>query len=160
MYFFFAKHGTTQTLTYTDIHTCIAKLWSCSSTCTAKTWKKLIKIESSQGVLMESYSRRWVELDKSITRNKWNHGEGYQTIDSFQYNVRRQVDEWELYLKKKNQRDCILGRRSWVPLDEECVKINTYASFVEQSKKGGCGVQSVETEILKFSLPQLVSFRV
>jgi hypothetical protein len=49
---------------------------------------------------IKSYSvsflwNRWQE------RNSGNHGENHQNLDSFQFNVRRHVDEWITYLVRK-----------------------------------------------------------
>jgi hypothetical protein len=81
-------------------------------------------------------------------RNRGNHGERYQYIDQFQYTVRRHVNEWETYLKKKNEQKHPLNCH-WTTPPLDTVKINTDASFQESTRSGGWGVDGIKGGALK-----------
>jgi hypothetical protein len=72
-------------------------------------------------------------------RNRGNHGESYQSVDSFQYNVRRHVDEWVTYLRKKDEVHTSLTHK-WEAPPDEFIKLNVDAAFREDSLSGGWGV--------------------
>lgn len=72
-------------------------------------------------------------------RNRGNHGEQRQSLEQFQYNAKRCVHEWTLYLKKGKQTGNVQEVKRWIPPQVGYVKINTDASIDERKKGGGWG---------------------
>jgi predicted outer membrane repeat protein len=68
-------------------------------------------------------------------RNRENHGENRRTIEQFQFNVR---SNWKQFLKKDKSTK-VLGTSTCTAPPFDWVKINTDASFSENTKSGGWG---------------------
>jgi hypothetical protein len=94
---------------------------------------KLLPLSESEKLLAISLLWNWWH-----ERNKSRHGEHQQSVEEFQFNARRHVDEWKSFIaKKKNPNVSITA--DWEAPPENFVKINLDASFFEAGKNGGWG---------------------
>jgi hypothetical protein len=107
------------------------KLLPCSSS--LEMLQEVLALSTKEKLLAISLLWNWWS-----ERNKRNHGEPSQSIEHFQFNVRRHVDDWEKFLHKKAQPKVNVPT-NWVTLMQETVKINIDAAFRELTGSGGWG---------------------
>jgi hypothetical protein len=115
-----------------DLEDVRLKLRPCSSA--VEVLQEVFNLTEKEKLLAISFLWNWWS-----ERNRGNHGERYQSIDQFQYTVRRHVNEWETYLKKKTEQKHPLNCH-WTTPPPDTVKINIDASFQESTRSGGWGV--------------------
>jgi hypothetical protein len=75
------------------------KLLSCCSA--LEVLQEILELQESDKLLTISLLWCWWN-----ERNKGNHGEHQQSVEQFQFTVRRHVDEWLHYLKKNTNQLC------------------------------------------------------
>jgi hypothetical protein len=95
--------------------------------------QEILSLSEDEKLISISFLWNWWQ-----ERNTGNHGENHQNIESFQFSVRRHVDEWKTL--NKNRTATVMETRKWEAPPADFIKINVDASFMEDTSNGGWGV--------------------
>jgi hypothetical protein len=105
------------------------KLLPCRSS--LEVLEEVLELPKNEQLLTVAFLWSWWS-----ERNKGNHGEQRQSIDQFQFSVRRHVNEWEIFLQKE-QSAKELTECKWRRPPNDVLKINIDASFHQLTRSGG-----------------------